>query len=52
MEHEKFFATCPKGVESLLADELRALGATDMKETRAGVAFTGALATAYRACTS
>ncbi|MHB8536244.1 MAG: bifunctional 23S rRNA (guanine(2069)-N(7))-methyltransferase RlmK/23S rRNA (guanine(2445)-N(2))-methyltransferase RlmL [Sulfuricaulis sp.] len=46
----KLFATCPKGIESLLADELRMLGAGDVKETRAGVAFTGTLATAYRAC--
>jgi 23S rRNA (guanine2445-N2)-methyltransferase / 23S rRNA (guanine2069-N7)-methyltransferase len=45
-----FFAPCPKGIEALLADELRALGAEDVKETRAGVAFTGALATGYRAC--
>ena len=46
----KFFATCPKGIESLLADELRAFGAEEVKETRAGVAFAGALATGYRAC--
>ena len=46
----QFFATCPKGIESLLADELRGLGAEGVKETRAGVAFTGTLATAYRAC--
>ena len=45
-----FFATCPKGLESLLADELRALGAGTVKETRAGVAFSGDLAGAYRAC--
>jgi 23S rRNA (guanine2445-N2)-methyltransferase / 23S rRNA (guanine2069-N7)-methyltransferase len=51
MESEKlFFATCPKGIESLLAEELRGLGAEGIKETRAGVAFTGTLATAYRAC--
>ncbi|MHB8667812.1 MAG: bifunctional 23S rRNA (guanine(2069)-N(7))-methyltransferase RlmK/23S rRNA (guanine(2445)-N(2))-methyltransferase RlmL [Burkholderiales bacterium] len=46
----KFFATCPKGIESLLADELRAFSAAGVKETRAGVAFEGTLATAYRAC--
>jgi 23S rRNA (guanine2445-N2)-methyltransferase / 23S rRNA (guanine2069-N7)-methyltransferase len=46
----KFFATCPKGIEPLLADELRALTAEGVRETRAGVAFEGALATAYRAC--
>jgi 23S rRNA (guanine2069-N7)-methyltransferase / 23S rRNA (guanine2445-N2)-methyltransferase len=45
-----FFAPCPKGIESLLADELRTLGAEDVKETRAGVAFTGPLAIGYRAC--
>jgi 23S rRNA (guanine2445-N2)-methyltransferase / 23S rRNA (guanine2069-N7)-methyltransferase len=46
----RLFATCPKGIESLLADELRVLGAESVKETRAGVAFESALATAYRAC--
>ena len=45
-----FFATCPKGIESLLADELRALGAEGVKETRAGVAFEGTLTIGYRAC--
>ncbi len=46
----KFFATCPKGIEPLLADELRALAAEGVRETRAGVTFEGTLATAYRAC--
>ena len=50
MEFENFFASCPKGVESLLAEELRGFGAAGVKETRAGVAFEGDLATAYRAC--
>ena len=45
-----FFATCPKGLESLLTDELKNLGATHLQETVAGVAFKGELATAYRAC--
>ena len=45
-----FFATTPKGMESLLAAELRRLGAASVRETRAGVAFEGDLATAYRAC--
>jgi len=44
------FATCPKGLELLLADELRALGATAVHETRAGAEFSGTLETAYRAC--
>lgn len=45
-----FFATCPKGLESLLLHELQTLGAIDVRETRAGVAFAGSLETAYRAC--
>jgi 23S rRNA (guanine2445-N2)-methyltransferase / 23S rRNA (guanine2069-N7)-methyltransferase len=45
-----FFATCPLGLEPLLAEELRGLDAAEVKETRAGVAFAGNLATGYRAC--
>ncbi|GAB6040620.1 bifunctional 23S rRNA (guanine(2069)-N(7))-methyltransferase RlmK/23S rRNA (guanine(2445)-N(2))-methyltransferase RlmL [Endothiovibrio diazotrophicus] len=44
------FATAPKGVASVTADELRALGATEVVESAAGVAFRGDLACAYRAC--
>jgi 23S rRNA (guanine2445-N2)-methyltransferase / 23S rRNA (guanine2069-N7)-methyltransferase len=44
-----FFATCPKGLEYLLRDELAALGA-DAHEALAGVRFEGELETAYRAC--
>ncbi|SNY96664.1 bifunctional 23S rRNA (guanine(2069)-N(7))-methyltransferase RlmK/23S rRNA (guanine(2445)-N(2))-methyltransferase RlmL [Halomonas sp. hl-4] len=43
-------ATCPKGIESLLADELAALGATPGKTTVAGVYFSADQATAYRIC--
>ena len=45
-----FFATAPKGMEPLLADELRALGASTVAETRAGVSFEGPLTLAYRVC--
>jgi 23S rRNA (guanine2445-N2)-methyltransferase / 23S rRNA (guanine2069-N7)-methyltransferase len=45
-----YFATAPKGIESLLAEELRQLGAGGVRETRAGVAFEGDLKIAYRAC--
>jgi len=45
-----FFATCPKGLEYLLRDELVAMGAEDVREALAGVHFAGTLATAYRAC--
>jgi len=45
-----FFATVPRGMESLLAGELRSLGAEHVKQARAGVAFQGTLDTAYRVC--
>ena len=44
------FATTPKGLELLLVEELRALGATNPKEKLAGVVFQGDLALAYKAC--
>jgi 23S rRNA (guanine2445-N2)-methyltransferase / 23S rRNA (guanine2069-N7)-methyltransferase len=37
-------------MESLLTGELRELGAGDVQQARAGVAFSGKLETAYRAC--
>ncbi|HOV58237.1 MAG TPA: bifunctional 23S rRNA (guanine(2069)-N(7))-methyltransferase RlmK/23S rRNA (guanine(2445)-N(2))-methyltransferase RlmL [Rhodanobacteraceae bacterium] len=46
---QRFFATCPKGLEYLLRDELVALGA-QAREALAGVHFEGTLETAYRAC--
>jgi len=46
----RLFATAPKGMEGLLADELRQLGAANVSETRAGVGFQGDLSTAYRVC--
>ncbi len=45
-----FFATTPKGLELLLVEELRALGATLVAEKLAGVAFSGDLRVAYKAC--
>lgn len=36
-----FFATCPRGLESVLADELSAIGASAVKATDGGVAFSG-----------
>ena len=45
-----FFATTAKGMESLLADELGELGASDVQARRAGVAWRGGLEIAYRAC--
>ncbi|WP_455198262.1 bifunctional 23S rRNA (guanine(2069)-N(7))-methyltransferase RlmK/23S rRNA (guanine(2445)-N(2))-methyltransferase RlmL [Kaarinaea lacus] len=47
---QPFFATAPKGMEGLLANELRDLGAGDVGESRSGVVFHGDLSTAYRVC--
>ncbi|HWV14294.1 MAG TPA: bifunctional 23S rRNA (guanine(2069)-N(7))-methyltransferase RlmK/23S rRNA (guanine(2445)-N(2))-methyltransferase RlmL [Cellvibrio sp.] len=46
----QFFATCPKSLESLLLAELTQLGATETRETVAGVYFGGTIETAYRVC--
>jgi putative N6-adenine-specific DNA methylase len=46
---ERFFAICPRGLESLLAGELRALGATQVKAEGGGVAFAGTMPVAYAA---
>ena len=45
----QFFATCPRGLESILTDELIALGATATQPTDGGAGFSGDLALAYRA---
>lgn len=45
-----YFATCPKGLETLLFNELQALGLHDVRETVAGVYFSGRLVEAYRVC--
>ncbi len=44
------FATTPKGLELLLVEELRSLGAVNPAEKLAGVTFSGDIATAYKAC--
>ena len=45
-----WIATCPKGLELLLAEELTSLGALDVKETIAAVYFNGSMEIAYRCC--
>ena len=50
LNNQAWLATCPKGLESLLANELQSLGASTVKETVAAVHFEGALEVAYRAC--
>lgn len=44
---EQFFATCPRGLEQVLAAELGALGARDIRTVEGGAAFGGDLATCY-----
>jgi len=46
----KFVASSPRGFGDLLAAELRALGAAEVRERALGVEFSGTLAVAYRAC--
>jgi len=50
MSTRSFFASAARHLETLLADELRALGLDDVQETRAGVRFHGGIADAYRVC--
>jgi putative N6-adenine-specific DNA methylase len=46
---EAFFAPCPRGLASALAEELAALGAIQPEAAEAGVAFTGPFELAYAA---
>ncbi len=46
---ERFFAICPRGLESLLADELRAVGAGEVAVDSGGAAFAGGMPVAYAA---
>ena len=45
----QYFATCPRGLEALLTNEIKASGATDIKPTDGGVAFAGELSVCYSA---
>lgn len=46
----EFLASAPRGCTDLLANELKALGATEVRERGLGVTFRGDLSVAYRAC--
>lgn len=46
----QYFAACPKGLEGLLLEELKQLGAEETRETVAGIYFTADLKVAYRIC--
>ncbi len=47
---QHWFLTCPRGLESLLAEEVRSWGGREVRETVAGVAAEGGLELGYRAC--
>ncbi len=49
MSGERYFVTCGRGIEPVLAAELRALGAADLEPGRGGVSFHGDLALLYQA---
>jgi putative N6-adenine-specific DNA methylase len=46
---QRFFATCGRGIEPVLAEELRALGADDVEPGRGGAHFSGDKAVLYQA---
>jgi len=49
-DQHHLFATAPRGLEDVLADELRGLGLDDARVVRGGVTFQASLDAAYRAC--
>jgi putative N6-adenine-specific DNA methylase len=46
---ESFFATCPRGLEPVLHDELAKIGAQDVASVEGGVKFAGSLRVCYAA---
>src|SRR4051812_18219714 len=49
MTRQRLFATCARGLELVLAQELRQIGAGDVETGRGGVSFSGDLALVYKA---
>ena len=45
---ETFFSPCPRGLETMLSNELNALGAQEVRTTDGGVHFTGPFVLSYR----
>lgn len=45
---QTYFAPCPRGLETLLAEEIAACGGRNIVTTAGGVGFTGTLETRYR----
>ena len=48
MSLQHFFSPCPRGLEPLLAEDVVAAGASDVKEVPGGVGFAGDWETCYR----
>lgn len=48
MNEQQFFASCPRGLETFLADELREIGAANVETSMGGVHFRGAFDFCYR----
>ena len=46
---EAFFASCPRGLEELLLQELSSFGGKELKQTPGGIAFSGTWEICYRA---
>ncbi|SDB04118.1 23S rRNA m(2)G-2445 methyltransferase [Pseudidiomarina indica] len=49
-KQHRLFATCAKGLEPLLFEELQQLGAEDVRQTMGGCWFQGDVQLAYRVC--
>jgi putative N6-adenine-specific DNA methylase len=49
LKPQTFFAVCPRGLEPVLADELRQVGAAEVRTESGGVGFAGTLKTGYAA---
>src|SRR3712207_1807781 len=49
VEHSHYFATCARGLENVLAEELRQLGAAEVTPGRGGAHFAGDLVLFYQA---
>src|SRR5215471_15214355 len=47
--NDRFFAPCPRGLEGVLAAELKGLGAAEVSAADGGLGFAGPLALAMRA---
>ena len=48
VEHN-YFASCPRGLEDILIQELTQINASEILKTDGGVSFSGSLETLYRA---